>query len=106
MSSLNALAFRLEPGTQLVDGIKEFVAKSQLQAAFIMTCVGSLQSCTIRLAHADRLNRNPVKSFEEKMEILSLVGTMSPQGVHLHISLGIHVNNLSLSLSLSLLRYD
>lgn len=33
------------------------------------------------------VNKNGIKNLEEKFEIVSLVGTLSQDGVHLHISL-------------------
>lgn len=52
------------------------------KAACILTCVGSLQTAQLRMAGADT-----VKKWEEKMEILSLVGTLFNGGCHLHIAL-------------------
>ena len=45
---------------------------------------------TLRLANASRHNKNELKTFpaDERFEVLSLVGTLSQDGVHLHISLG------------------
>ncbi|KAG8257344.1 hypothetical protein J6590_052212 [Homalodisca vitripennis] len=41
---------RFLPGQELKSGLEHFVKQRQLQAAFIMTCVGSVQSATLRFA--------------------------------------------------------
>jgi uncharacterized protein len=77
---MKTYALRLKPGQDLK---KELVKYSQnVQAGFIITCVGSLKTATLRLA-----DENIVKTFDKKFEIVSLVGTLSKDGVHLHISL-------------------
>lgn len=67
--------------------IRDFIAEQQLEAAYIATCVGSLQKCTLRMANADRDHKNEIKSYEQRFEILSLVGTVSKDGAHVHIGL-------------------
>lgn len=47
-----------------------------------MTCVGSLRHAALRLA-----DQPSTTEYEAKFEILSLVGTLSPDGPHLHIAL-------------------
>uniref|UniRef100_A0A1B6JVF8 PPC domain-containing protein n=1 Tax=Homalodisca liturata TaxID=320908 RepID=A0A1B6JVF8_9HEMI len=83
---------RFLPGQELKSGLEHFVKQRQLQAAFIMTCVGSVQSATLRFATPAGENTSKtemVKSFDsENFEICSLVGTLSPMGSHLHIVLG------------------
>lgn len=39
---------RLLPGQDLKDAIEDFVEKKNLEAAFIMTCVGSIEGATLR----------------------------------------------------------
>lgn len=74
-------AMRLQPGKDLRYEIERFAEQENLQAGFIATCVGSLDRTTIRLA-----NQKKVTTFPGHMEIVSLVGTLSPDGVHLHLS--------------------
>ena len=56
----------------------------------MVTCVGSLSKAKIRLANATATNKNEVAEFNERFEILSLVGTVTQGGEsgHLHVSLG------------------
>ncbi|QDT70003.1 hypothetical protein MalM25_29470 [Planctomycetes bacterium MalM25] len=74
-------AIRLRPGQDLRQEIERFAKQENLQAGFIATCVGSLDRTTLRLA-----NQEGVTTFPGCMEIVSLVGTLSPDGVHLHLS--------------------
>ncbi len=77
---MKTFALRLHPGQDLKDELIKFTEKNNIQAGFILTCVGSLNKATIRMV-------KKIKDFEEKFEIVSLVGTLSQDGVHLHISL-------------------
>ena len=47
-----------------------------------MTCVGSLRKAALRLA-----DRDETTLYQGKFEIVSLVGTLSVDGPHLHIAL-------------------
>ncbi|HTX78523.1 MAG TPA: PPC domain-containing DNA-binding protein [Longilinea sp.] len=74
--------FRLHPGDDLLRSVVDFCRKQNLEAAVILTCVGSLRRASIRLA-----NQPGATLYEDKFEIDSLVGTVSPDGAHIHISL-------------------
>ena len=74
-------AIRLHPGQDLRREMERFAKQHQLQAGFVGTCVGSLDHTTLRLA-----NQEDATTFPGHMEIVSLVGTLSPDGVHLHLS--------------------
>jgi predicted DNA-binding protein with PD1-like motif len=73
---------RLHPGDDLRQRIEELVKTRHISAGFILTAVGSLRSAAIRLA-----DQKEATTFAGKFEIVSLVGTMGPDGVHLHISI-------------------
>lgn len=75
------LVVRLQPGQDLKTELIECVRHNRLQAAWVSTCVGSLRNLRLRLA-----NRTEVSEFEGYQEIVSLTGTLSPDGVHLHLS--------------------
>jgi predicted DNA-binding protein with PD1-like motif len=51
-SPLGVFVLRLVPGDRLVARLSEFVLANNLLAPFIMTCVGSATTATIRLATA------------------------------------------------------
>ena len=72
---------RLKPNDDLKLALVDFCELHQIVAAAIISCVGSLSKLHLRLASAqDFLLRS------ELYEIVSLVGTLSINGVHLHIS--------------------
>ena len=75
-------ALRLKPNQDLKEELKKFSKENEISAGFIITCVGSLNEATLRLA-----DENITKTFAEKFEIVSLVGTFSKDGIHIHISL-------------------
>jgi uncharacterized protein len=81
-SKIRVLALRLGPGQDLRQQLETFVKQKKLRAGFIITAVGSLRSASIRLA--DQPN---AQSFDGKFEIVSLVGTLGQDGVHLHVSI-------------------
>ena len=74
--------FRLKPGQDLFDSISLFVAQKKIEAGCVLSGVGSLAKAAIRFA-----NQETVSEFEEYFEIVSLNGTLSIHGSHLHISI-------------------
>ena len=81
-SSMETFAFRLKPNQDLKKELKKFIISNNIEAGYILTCVGSLKKAALRLAEED-----VTKTFDEKFEIVSLVGTLSQDGIHAHISL-------------------
>ncbi len=79
---MKIFALRLKPDQDLKASLSNFVENNNIQAGFILTAVGSLKQATLRFA-----DRNQAQVFEEKFEIVSLVGTLSIHGLHLHIVL-------------------
>jgi len=79
---MKTFALRLHPEQDLKEELIKFTKENNIQAGFILTCVGSLRRATLRMA-----DETIIKDFEEKFEINSLVGTLSQDGVHIHISL-------------------
>lgn len=75
-------ALRLRPGQDLKRELDAFARQENLRAGFVVTCVGSLRKAVFRPA-----NQPGPMVLEQKMEIVSLVGTLSPDGSHLHIAL-------------------
>ncbi len=75
-------AFRLHPGQDLKKEIQAYILRNRIEAGWIMTCVGSLSGAHIRFA-----NRGEGTLHEGPFEIVSLVGTVSVNGSHLHIAI-------------------
>lgn len=80
-SSMQTYALRLRPGQDLKKELQRFVDEQKIAAACILTGVGSLQKTTLRLA-----NQETYHVYEQKMEMVSLVGTLSTAGSHIHLS--------------------
>lgn len=81
-NNLSIYAIRLMPQEDLKLALIKFTQEKKLNAGFIITCVGSLIKAQLRLANA-----KTIAHYDGEMEIVSLVGTLSRDGVHLHISL-------------------
>ncbi|MFH1246814.1 MAG: PPC domain-containing DNA-binding protein [Candidatus Micrarchaeota archaeon] len=79
---MKIFALRLKPGQDLKVELETFVKHKNINAGFVVTCVGSLEKATLRMA-----DENILKEFKAPYEIVSLVGTFSQDGAHLHISL-------------------
>ncbi|MEJ7911954.1 MAG: PPC domain-containing DNA-binding protein [Chitinophagaceae bacterium] len=75
-------AFRLLPGTDLRQGIQSFVEEKGITAGWVSCCVGSLSTSHIRYA-----NQPEGQKQTGPFEIVSLNGTLSIHGSHLHISI-------------------
>lgn len=74
--------FRLKPGQDLFDSIQLFVMQQHVQAGCILSGVGSLRHASLRLADRDFNSEYP-----GPFEIVSITGTLSVHGSHLHISI-------------------
>jgi predicted DNA-binding protein with PD1-like motif len=81
MSSVSAFAFRLKPGQLLKEEIQKIVDEKKIKAGWISTCAGSLKQYNIRFA-----NEPTGSSAIGHFEIVSLTGTVSTNGSHLHIA--------------------
>jgi uncharacterized protein len=79
---MKTFALRLKPNQDLKAELKKFVVENNIQAGFILTAVGSLKKARLRLA-----NQKQSISLVENFEIVSLVGTLCQDGVHLHVAL-------------------
>mmetsp|Transcript_43035 Transcript_43035/g.124465 ORF Transcript_43035/g.124465 Transcript_43035/m.124465 type:complete len:157 (-) Transcript_43035:2742-3212(-) len=94
--SMQTHAIRIGSGEDLVSSIlhaaKSAMEKTNAQSAMMITAVGSLESATLRMANAGRPSStetcsNEIKEWNERLEILSIVGTFSADGgKHLHMA--------------------
>ena len=80
MSSITPHVFRLTPGQDLRQEIQKYANKKNIKAGWINTCVGSLTSYVIRFA-----NQAAGSMDTGHFEIVSLTGTVSVNGSHIHI---------------------
>ncbi|HRJ76050.1 MAG TPA: DNA-binding protein, partial [Anaerolineales bacterium] len=74
--------FRLKPQQDFFDSIEEYVKQNNIQAGVILSAVGSFTHATLRLA-----NKNTYDDYDGHFEIVSITGTVSIHGSHLHISI-------------------
>lgn len=74
--------FRLKPGDDIFDSIDSFVREKKIEAGCVLSGVGSLTRAVLRLA-----NRDHYSEYDGHFEIVSLTGTVSIHGSHLHISI-------------------
>ncbi len=72
---------RLLPGHDLRQQLQAYVQQHQLQAAFVITCCGSLTRYHLRFA-----DQPAGQAAQGHFEIVSLTGTLSIHGLHLHMS--------------------
>jgi len=75
-------AIRLLPGQDLKQEITKLLFREKIPAAVVISSVGSLIQATLRLA-----NGKDSVVLKGPFEIVSLNGTLSLDGPHLHISL-------------------
>ncbi len=79
---MQVFALRLRPHQDLRQELIRFTEENTLQAGFILTCVGSLERAVMRYS-----GQHTPTITEGKFEIVSLVGTLCPTGVHLHLAI-------------------
>jgi len=79
---MHAYTFRLKPGQDLFDSIESFVKEKDIQAGCVLSSVGSLTYATLRLA-----NRGVYNHYEGYFEIVSMTGTVSVHGSHIHVAI-------------------
>ena len=72
---------RLHPGQDLRDALEDTVRQIRATAAFVIQGIGSLSAAQLRYAGVDQ----PTE-LRTDLEILTLAGSVAPDGAHLHIS--------------------
>jgi uncharacterized protein len=79
---MRSFTFRLRPGQDLFDSIEEVVKENKIEAGCVLSSVGSLTHATLRLA-----NRSDYNEYEGHFEIVSMTGTVSIHGSHIHVAI-------------------
>ena len=74
--------FRLPSGQDLFDSIESFVKEKHIEAGCVLSSVGSLTRAVLRLA-----NREFYTEYNGYFEIVSMTGTISIYGSHLHVAI-------------------
>ncbi len=81
LSDMDLKALRLRPDDDLRASLLAYCTEQNVEAAFVLTCTGSLKQAVIRFADAPGGT-----VLEQPLEILTLSGTLSRHGAHLHIT--------------------
>jgi len=79
---MKTYALRLHPHQDLKAELDTLARTHKLEAACVLTCVGSLRRAVLRFA-----NQEHATELEGKFEIVSLTGTLSRHGSHYHLSI-------------------
>ncbi|MBK8498120.1 MAG: DNA-binding protein [Flavobacteriales bacterium] len=80
---------RLQPGDDVRRTLREWAETNSIDAASITSAVGSLTHAHLRYA-----NRADGIMTTADLEVLSLSGTISQHGMHLHLSVGDRDGNM------------
>lgn len=73
--------FRLRRGEDLYESLSRYAREHHIAAGAVLSAVGCVSRWTVRDAGGVR-----IRSGEEDVEIVSLMGTVSEHGCHLHVS--------------------
>ncbi len=83
---MKMLAIRLHEGENLKESIEAFVQSRKLSSATIISAVGSLNNVRMRMAGAQP-DKQDVRDLPGPFEIVSLIGNLGQNRVHLHIAI-------------------
>lgn len=79
---MNVIVLRLKPGEDLKERLQAVTTERAIAAGLILTGIGSLERAALRLAGSSCST-----VFDRRFEIVSLYGTLSPDGLHVHMAI-------------------
>ena len=79
---MQAITFRLRAGQDLFEEIEAVVTQKNIAAGCVLSAAGSLTHARLRFANRERFS-----NIKGHFEIVSLTGTVSVHGSHLHMSI-------------------
>ena len=82
---MKQVTFRLKPKELLKERIEQYCSEASIAAGCVVSGVGSLEKTVLRMADAVA-GYDPKKSWDEPVEIVSITGTVSKSGCHVHLS--------------------
>jgi predicted DNA-binding protein with PD1-like motif len=82
IGSMQTLPLRLNPGQDLRTALEPILAEHSVSAAFVLQGIGSLSVAQLRFAGAQQATE-----FRGDLEILTLAGSLSLDGAHLHMTI-------------------
>jgi uncharacterized protein len=80
---------RLRPGDDLLGSVRAYVNQNHIQAAVLLSSVGSLTQASIRYA-----NQPEAHIHTGHFEIVSITGTVEEGGEHIHLSIATGQGNM------------
>lgn len=83
---MGIFTIRMKPGADLRKELLAFAAENDIRAGSIVTCVGALKPYKLRMAGATP-DKQDIREYTDTAEIVSMVGTLSTDDCHLHVSL-------------------
>lgn len=86
---MEVVALRLGLGEDLRRSLFDYCIDQAIDAAYVLSAVGSLDKAMIRFADQPKGT-----VLEQRLEIIALNGTLSRHGLHLHIALSDGVGQL------------
>lgn len=78
---VKVVPLRLRPGADLRRGVESWFVQQDEHAGCVISAIGSLSTAQLRFA-----GRDASTVIRGELEILSLSGTLSPDGAHLHMA--------------------
>ena len=78
---MKVVPLRLQPGDDLRQALESWMGEQEEQAGCVISAIGSLSVAELRFAGAAAAT-----TIRGDLEILSLSGTLSADGAHLHIA--------------------
>ena len=82
---MTLVPLRLGPGADLRLALEAWMVQRQGRAGWVISGIGSLAVARIRLAGQDWIT-----TLDGNLELLSLAGSLGPDGAHLHLSIADH----------------
>ena len=79
---MNVFPLRLQPEQDLRQALQAFAIAHTIEAGFILSAIGSFQQVALRFA-----DQSTTTVWQGRYELLSLAGTLSVQGSHLHLAI-------------------
>ena len=83
---MKMIAARLSEGQDLKIAIEDLVRANNIQAATVISAVGSLNVATLRMAGA-QADAQDIRTLDGPFEIVSLIGNIGQSRTHLHMSI-------------------
>lgn len=80
---MRQITHRLKNGQDLRTEIEKLLKEEDVKAGVIVSCVGSLHPAVVRMPVVDK---PVVRTYNEPLEIVSMTGTVSIHGHHIHLS--------------------